>query len=151
MEIKPLVGFKDIKFGLSKEQVIEALGEPHSEDTSNFEDGSSDVAMVYNELGVTLVFSSDDDFRLSSVTFYTSDATLFDEKFIGKSEEFLLENAESKGISDLTLDDDFEELEAKDYASEKLGLAFWVQQGVLDSITIFPEYDEQGEEIIWPK
>ncbi|WP_417612065.1 hypothetical protein [Owenweeksia hongkongensis] len=151
MEIKPHVGFKDIKFGLSKSQIIEFLGEPDSEDTSNFEDGSSDIAMVYNELGVTLVFSSEDDFKLSSVTFYTSDATLMGEQFIGKSEEFLLETAKEKGIDDLFLDDDFEELEAKDYASEKLGLAFWVQQGVLDSITIFPEYDAQGEEILWPE
>ncbi len=151
MEIKPHVGFKNIKFGQSTAQVIEVLGEPSSEDTSNFEDGSSDIAMVYNELGLTLVFSSEDEFRLSSVTFYTSDATLAGEHYIGKSEEYLLKTAKEKGIDDIFLDDDFEELEAKDYASEKLGLAFWVQQGILDSITIFPEYDAQGEEIIWPK
>ena len=150
MEIKPHIGFKNIKFGFTVDQVIEILGEPNSEDTSNFEDGSSDVAMVYNELGVTLVYSSEDDFKLSSVTFYTADATLKGEHFIGKSEDYLLENAKEKGIDDIVLDDDFEELEAKDYASEKLGLTFWVQQGVLDSITIFPEYDSQGEEIIWP-
>lgn len=150
MEIKPHIGFKNIKFGFSKAQVIEALGEPDSEDTSNFEDGSSDIAMVYNELGVTLVFSSEDEFKLSSITFYTSDASLEGELLIGKSEEFLLETTKEKGMGKLFLDDDFEELEAKDYASEKLGLAFWVQQGVLDSITIFPEYDDQGEKIIWP-
>lgn len=151
MEIQPHIGFNDIKFGLTKAQIIENLGEPDGEETSNFEDGSSDLSMVYNELGITLVLSSEDDFKLSSITFYTSDATLSGEKFIGKNEDFLLENAESKGISDLMLDDDFEDLEVKDYASDKLGLAFWVQKGLVDSITIFPEYDEEGEEIIWPR
>src|SRR5690606_6757871 len=150
MEILPHIGFKNIKFGFSKTQVVDILGEPNIEETSNFEDGSSDISMVYNELGLTLVFSSEDDFRLSSVTFYTSEATLNGESFIGKNEEFLFENAKAKSIDELFLDEEFEDLNAKDYSSEKLGLAFWVQQGILDSITIFPEYDEKGEEIIWP-
>jgi len=33
---------------------------------------------------------------------------------------------------------------------ESKGLSFWIQDGFVESITLFPEYTEDGEGIVWP-
>ncbi len=47
--------------------------------------------------------------------------------------------------------DDFTELGSKDYWCEDLGLSFWIQDGTMTSIAIFPKYEDDGDTVIWPE
>jgi len=48
------------------------------------------------------------------------------------------------------LDEDFEE-NGKCYVYTNKEITFWVSDGIVDSLTIFPEYNSTGEIPIWPK
>lgn len=105
----------------------------------------------YPELGLILSFLSDDDWLLGSITVESEEAELSGCVLIGMEEQIFLATAENAGIAPIELDDDFTELGCRDYVCDELDLSFWVSEGELVSITIFPQYDEAGEKPIWPK
>lgn len=149
MEIIPFVGFANIKFGLSENEITEKLGPATHRETEDFEDGSNDVTLKYKKIGVDFTFYSEDDFRLGTITFFTPDYKILGHSLIGEDEAVFTANAAIRGFEDLTLEDDFEDLDSKDYFSEKYGASFWIYEGLVDSITIFPKYGED-DEIVWP-
>jgi hypothetical protein len=67
--------------------------------------------------------------------------------YTGLSEADFLETAK---FEDLTQDEEFVEPDSKDYTVDSKGLSFWIQDGFVESITLFPEYTADGEEIVWP-
>lgn len=151
IEILPHKGFGLVKFGMTKDKVESQLGKP-SEVYEEEVDGVTEIVVDYENIGVDLSFSSADNFRLGTMSFYESDTRLMGVEFIGLTEEELLTKANSAGITDLELEDDFEDLDSKDYYSDEFGLSFWLQEGVVDSITVFPAYDPEDEErAIWPE
>jgi len=150
MEIIPFVGFADIKFGMSEDEVVSILGPAAQRETEQFDDGSNDITLRYAKPGVDLTFYSEDDFRLGTITFFTPNYKVLGNAIIGEDEAVFVGNASNRGFDDLTLEDDFEDLDSKDYFSEKYGISFWVCEGKVDSITIFPEYGDD-DEVIWPK
>ena len=92
----------------------------------------------------TLSFDSNENFMLSSINIASVGAILNGVNVIGISEEELKRN-----FSDVVLDDDFEE-NGKDFIISELEISFWVIDGFVDNITIFPEYDDTGNTAIWP-
>jgi hypothetical protein len=151
IEIIPHVGFGLIKFGMTKDEVAAKLGKP-SDVYEEVIDGTTEVVIDYEDVGIDLSFSSADNYRLGTISYYEEDTLFLGEEFIGLTEEELIENAKEAGITDLELEDDFEELESKDYYSDEYGISFWVQDGIVDSITAFPAYDPEDEEcVLWPK
>ena len=58
MNIVPLIGFDDVTFGDSREQVLNVLGEPAEKHDVDFPDGASTESWVYDELDVELNFDS---------------------------------------------------------------------------------------------
>lgn len=149
MEIIPFVGFADIKFGFTEEEVVAKLGPATHRETEDFEDGSNDFSLKYEKLGVDFTFHSEDDFLLGTITFFGRDYTMLGHSIIGEEEGIFVANAASRGFEDLTLEDDFDDLDSKDYFSEKYGISFWLYEGRVDSITIFPKYSE-NDEVVWP-
>ena len=144
-EIIPFNGFNQIKFGQTLEQVKLLLGEPTENTKEKHEDGTEDISLLYGEQGVELSFMSEDDFRLGLISCYAPFYTVEGEAYAGMSEEDFLKTAK---FDDLTLAEDLTELKAKDYTLESKGLSFWIQDGFVDSITLFPQY--KGDEIVWP-
>lgn len=112
-------------------------------------DDSLDMILEYHHIGVDLTFSADDEFLLGSITFFSKDFLLKGISLIGLPEaEFL-----RKGTNiypDLRLDDDFIDQNAKDYISISNGLTFWIQDGVVENISIFPDYEDDNDTPIWP-
>ena len=147
IEIQPFVGFGQIKFGMTIDQVKLLLGEPTSSTKDKHEDGTDDVSLLYGEQGVELSFMSEDDYNLGLITCYAPSYTVDGTSYTGLSEADFLKNAK---FDDLVQDEEFAEPDSKDYNAESKGLSFWVQDGFVESITLFPEYSEDGEEIIWP-
>ena len=72
-EIIPYFGFDKIKFGLTLGQTELLLGKSSENNKESYSDNSSDVILKYHNLGFNLTFSSDNDFRLGTITFYSKD------------------------------------------------------------------------------
>lgn len=148
-EIIPYFGFDKIKFGLTLGQTQLLLGKSSENNKESYSDNSSDVILKYHNLGFNLTFSSDNDFRLGTITFYSKDFSLKGKKLIGlKETEFVMKS--NLIFSDLQLDDDFTELNSKDYTSNSNGISFWINNGIVESISIFPNYQKDNETPIWP-
>lgn len=148
-EITPYFGFDKIKLGQTLGRIELLLGKASEHKKETYSDNSSDVILKYHNLGVDLTFSSDDDFRLGTITFYSKDFLLKGEKLIGlKESEFVMKS--NLIFSDIELDDDFKELNSKDYTSNTNGISFWINNGIVESISIFPNYQDDNETPIWP-
>jgi|TARA_B110000967_G_scaffold81728_1_gene84464 hypothetical protein len=147
IEIIPFVGFGQIKFGMTLEQVKTLLGEPTSSTKDKHEDGTDDVSLLYGEQGVELSFMSEDEYNLGLITCYAPTFTVDGTSYTGLSEADFLETAK---FEDLIQDEEFAEVDSKDYTADSKGLSFWIQDGFVESITLFPEYTADGEEIVWP-
>lgn len=149
-EIIPHVGFDKVKLGQSLGQIEKLLGKPNERNKNYYkEDSSNEVILKYHQVGANLVFSSDDNFRLSSITFYSKVFTLNGESLIGLNQSELILKFKTL-FHDLKLDDDFEELNVKDYSIDSIGISFWLDNGIVESVTLFPKYQDDNETIIWP-
>ena len=130
---------------MSKEAVISLLGEPESKANDTWSDETMSETWAYKNPNMELAFYSDTDFRLTTITVFTTKAVIDGKNPIGKSESTLLEM-----LPALKLDDDFEE-NGKDYVYPGKELSFWVSDGIVNNVTIFPLYDKTGNLPIWPK
>ena len=148
-EIVPFVGFDRIKLGQTLGQTELLLGRPSEINKEIFPDDSLDMILEYHHIGVDLSFSTDDEFRLGTITFYSKDFLLKGIPLIGLEEEEFLRKGRNI-YSDLKLDDNFTDIYAKDYSANSNGLTFWVQDGVVNNITIFPNYEADNNTPIWP-
>lgn len=146
IEIIPFVGFNQVKFGMSLEKIKELLGEPTETVREKHEDDSEDVSLMYGDLGAELSFMSEDDFRLGLITCFAPNFTLDDQSYAGMSEADFLKDAK---FDDLILEETFEELNAKDYTIDSKGLSVWIQDGFVDSITMFPNHIDE-DTVEWP-
>ncbi|TJY38031.1 hypothetical protein [Pontimicrobium aquaticum] len=150
-EIIPHVGFGKVKLGQTLGQIEKLLGKPNENKRNYYrEDNSNEVVLKYHHIGADLVFSSDNSFRLSSITLFSRAFTLNGKSLIGSNQSELILKFKNL-FEDLKLDDDFEELNAKDYSIDSIGISFWLDNGIIESITLFPKYQNDNETIIWPK
>lgn len=72
-EIIPYFGFDKIKLGLTLGQIELLLGKASENNKETYSDNSIDMILNYPNFGVDLTFSSDDNFRLGTITFYSKD------------------------------------------------------------------------------
>ena len=149
--IKPHIGIEGLFLGTSMSEVLDILGKPEKRSFRRFKDISCSSYWNYLKLGLSLTFSSDDDWLLGTINIDSENAKLAGYRFVGLDEKGLLKTVKKAGITPTVLEDDFKELASKDYACDRMGLTFWVQDGKVDSITIFPKYDESGDIPLWPE
>jgi len=149
MKIIPHIGFGIIKFGMHKDEVIKVLGKQYTEEIEPQQDGGTVHTLVYMDLMYSLTFTSEDDFRLGSITFYAEDTSIMGLQLIGLEEEEFLATIATQ-IDDIELDDDFDEEDEKDYVSDQFDVSFWLQDGVVFSITALPKYKDDGITAVWP-
>ncbi len=162
----PLVGFGDVRFGMTVKEVTKLLGAP-SEKNENVQYGDEpdDVSteLIYDELGISLSFDKVADFRLADIM--TEEGTEFainDVIRIGAKKEDVLKSAiEDEDFGpyepiDLTEDMSAEELEEakkenlEEIEFEEVNVNFWFKNGVLDTIQLGPEFDD-NDNIVWPE
>jgi len=150
MKIEPFTSIGDINLGSTMDEVTELIGKPSSMKITDYGDGMLTRIIKYDELGLDLTFCEDDDFLLGSIATKSVNSTLQDKKIIGLSEEIFLFRVEAVMGEKPKLDDDFEE-NGKDYILDKYELSFWISEGVVSSITVFPRYDSSGNVPQWPQ
>ncbi len=147
--IVPGVGFDNLKFGMSEEEVIELLGKPDEIEVQEMDDDESINIYYYDDLGVSMSFDSMADFRLVEIAFDDSRYTMEKEFFPGMTKELFLQHAEELG------DYDMEDLtgEGSDVTElcvfEDKNINVWIKDGVVDTIQIGPFWSDD-ENVLWP-
>jgi len=147
--IVPGVGFGDLKFGMSEEEVVGLLGKPDEIEVQEMDDDESINIYYYDNIGISMSFDSMEEFRLVEFAFDDSRFVLENELFPGMTKELFLKHAEELGdydVDDLTGEDsDVTEL----YVFEDKNINVWIKDGVVDTIQIGPFWSDD-ENIKWP-
>lgn len=144
MDIIPHQGIDRVKLGLSRDEITHALGVPERTAEDRHEDGAVSEIWTYRMLRLELSFDSDNDYRLSHITSYHPYTLVRGFNPIGLTGKVLLMK-----FPHLDLDVEVSKDE-KYYTDRLLDLTFGIARGKVVSVTVFPEYDESGEHIIWP-
>jgi len=147
-------GFDEIRFGMTRSEVKNILGEPDEIDqyASSEESNDNTEAYHYDELELSVSFDELDDWKLTSIAVSDPEATLDGMSLIGLSAEELLEK-----VSDL----DLGEFEREDISSPESpdsevisfvesSINFWIENDEVSEIQFGPFWDEENEELIWP-
>jgi hypothetical protein len=155
-QIIPGVGIDNLKFGMTRDQVRQILGQP--EDVDNIPDDEDIMiesleSWFYDGLELTLVFDEDYDWKLVSVAISDGHYTLFGDSVVGKDVGEVLDilNKHKVEITDRVdvSDDETEDMEIIE--SENEGLMIWIMDGKAIEIQIVPEVEEDGSTLIWPE
>ncbi len=151
IRIIPHAGIDGLSLGAERHSVVKILGEPDERRFSNYgEHGGEDEIWEYSKIGIDLTFSSDDNWLLGTIDVQSKDAKLAGKCFVGMSEDEFLKQIKEAGI-EIELEDDLTELGSKNYTCDKLDLDFWIHDGELTGIAIFPKYEDDGDTVIWPE
>lgn len=150
-EIKPGVGVGPLVLGMTQSEVRDTLGEPEKAETDNDpEDNTTTISWEYREGTLEADFCSDDSDRLGTITVSDPLATLMGTALIGLEEDEFLDAANKAGIGPIELDEEFDEIDARDFVWEAKNISFWVSDGVLENMSVMPIYDDAGERPQWP-
>lgn len=164
IELTPLVGYGAVHFGMTADEVRSLLGEPDEveEGIKYNDDDPSDLSTeyYYADLGLSLTFDKIYGYRLTDImTEEGSRCQLSGGIKLGDTLEAVLRRAqeldygpaEENNEDDLD-DDERAEVEAEnlteiDYDEQQLFL--WFKNGVLDTIQLGPDIDDDGEPLFW--
>ena len=145
MQIKPKIGFDNVRLGTSRKEVLVILGEPSSKSTlTSLSKDKEEYGYNWKyKGGIELSFFDDYDYLLSEISI--------------KSEEALFREKKLIGLSEQDLKCEFPELEiyykfsgAVAYLDTEFELRFIVSNNVVEEVTILPETDENEENPVWP-
>jgi hypothetical protein len=150
-EIKLGIGFSKVKFGMTEEEVIELLDQPDETEEMRFDDGATAIIYYYDELGISISFESEEDFRLMEISF--------------EDEEFSIKGLLKVGVSKIALPEIFKKLGFSEPEHEKLddegypgkevytfddeNLNIWLDDEEVTSIQIGPFWEDDSI-IKWP-
>lgn len=144
MEISPHRGIDEILLGASRDDIESSLGPPEKKSKGQFEDGVESWVWTYRLLRLELAFDSDVDFRLARITTTFPDVNIGGFNPIGLAENFLIVR-----YPDLELQLDCGD-EGKDFIDRELDISYWMENGIVASISIYPEYDDIEQVPRWP-
>jgi hypothetical protein len=100
LTIRPLVGFGDLNFGISMQEIVEILGQP--EDSEVLSDGEDEVeTLIWNywQHGITLFIEGTDNSVLSNCETDNRSATLFDKKVFEMDEKGIIALMKENGFA----------------------------------------------------
>jgi len=81
MEIKPKFGYDKLLFGM-KQKDVEAI---YGKANHSFKDEEDNLILMYNALKARLTFYVEEDLKLGYIIVSNQNATLFNEKILGKN------------------------------------------------------------------
>jgi len=137
-DIKVGVGLGDIKFGISKEDLVKLIGEPTEKDTYNAsgeEEGYLTESWHYDEKEFSVSFDEEDNWRLTTIAVSSADFTLNGISVIGSTIDEALDLLKDTDLGDNELEDLSDEI-----VSQKLisfidsSLNLWFEDDKLSEI-----------------
>ena len=147
-DAKPFFGIAPFVLGMSREAVRAAAGEPDSVELTHDEDRTIE-SWFYEGGSIELEFEQSPDARLESLTAWSAEVTLNGVAIVDAEITELASLAEEADIPDLALSDDFG-ASGMCYQSDEAGLMAWAVKGRIVNFTIFPRFDDSGDEPQWP-
>jgi hypothetical protein len=144
MEVIPHTGIDTLRLGDSRELIGAELGPPDRTTRDRHEDGEISEIWIYRLMRLELSFDSEHDYRLAHITSYHPYTLLRGFNPIGLAPKFLLQK-----YPHLDLDVEVS-ADEKYYTDRILDLTFGIARGRVVSVTVFPQYEEGGEVVLWP-
>jgi len=155
MKILPGIGVGCIRYGMKESKVIQILGDADKVEEFEYIKGENDWyrELCYLKQGLTLSFSSEDNFKLGEISITGKEHLLFSKDILG----YTIDQAK-KFISGITTELAIYEdcTWGKEETSELLhleglGLMLWFKSGVLDELVCSYLFENDNETVIWPK
>jgi len=147
-------GLDKLKFGMTRDQVTDAIGEPNEIENYNplEEDEGESIAWHYDELELSASFDEEDDYRLTSIAVSSSEYLFEGVNLIGLSEEEVMQQIELMDLGDVELETMEEESALQSVGSiQEVSLNLWFENGELSEIQWGPFWDEEEDSYIWPE
>ncbi len=146
IELNPLVGFDDIRFGMLEPHVVSLLGEPSTRST----DEAGDVVLEFASPQLECGFSSDDGGRLTSLTVLDSCFQLHGTGVVGMTSDALIALGETCPTPFVVAFEEFPALDARSCDVDALSMLFWLSEDAVTAVSLFPAHDEQRDTWRWP-
>lgn len=149
-DILPGEGLGKIRFGISRDQLKELIGEPDEVDEYSYSDSDEELteSWHYDELDLSASFDEEYDWRLVTLSVSGAEYAFMGKNLIGLQRFKLVETLTELGIEDLAFEDISSD-ESPDHqliASDEAGINFWLEQGVLTEIQWSPLFIEDGDD-----
>lgn len=148
-------GLGALKFGMTREEVKAALGEPNEIENYNplEEDEGQSEAWHYDEMELSANFDEEDNFKLTSLAVSSPDYLFEGVNLIGLSQEEVMQQIEMMDLGEVEMEDVAEEEVTQQMVCSiaEVSLNLWFEEGQLSEIQWGPYWDEDEECYIWPE
>ncbi len=149
LEIKPLVGFGNLKFGATQEDVKKYFGEPQDLESLPGEADESDAeAYNYWDIGHTVFFEKDSQNRCTCFETDSDEVTLFGKDIFVMSEAQIIKLMNDNGYNSIDVED--EEWGERRVSFDDAVVDFYFEDDNLISISWGVMGDENNN-YKWPK
>lgn len=147
-------GLGDLLFGSSREKSELVLGEPDKIDRYSYDREGLDKteAWFYQDLGLSLHFDGQENFKLGTLEVSSDQFLLNGERLINRSKDDVLSFVKNQKLGDYD-SEDVSCVEFPDYellTFDDVSLNLWFESGVLSEIQWSPFWSDDGQEV-WPK
>jgi hypothetical protein len=145
LEIKPLEGFGGLKFGATKQEVIEYLGEPNEEETFEDEETGNVLICHFWDKATSAFFDNPNAPLLNNLETDNPQATLFGKTVFAMKEAEIKAMMEENGYTEL----DEEMMEGEEFENEKrvsyddAMMDFFFEDDVLTAVNWGVFFDEE--------
>lgn len=154
MNIKPGIGFDQIKFGITELELISIIGKPDKVDECEYVKGNREWHRVlwYFAQNIHFTFDKDDNYRLGTITIMGSGYSLFDKELFSLPLEtvkrfLVMQTSEIPKVEDWTFDNEVSHI-CLDH--DGLGIIFWFDDGNLSEMQCSYLFQSDNETVIWP-
>jgi hypothetical protein len=147
------VGLGDLKFGMTRDDLLDLLGAPDEKENYSLsgDDDDQTESWHFDEIELAVSFIKVDDWRLVSLTTSSEDSLFRGVDIVGLSLNDLKKELINLGIKDLEIEDcsNQEIPNLKLLFSMKEGMNFWLEEGVVTDVEWGVRYTD-NDEIDWP-
>ncbi len=150
IEIKPLIGFGELKFGADPSDVENYMGEPQEiEDLPGEADESNAEVWNYWDEGHTVFFENDMNNKCTCFETDNDEAILFGKNIFDLNEKQVVELMQANGFKELDTED--EEWGERRVSFSDAVIDFYFEEDNLISVSWGVLIDLETDEAHWPK
>jgi len=151
-EIKPGYGFDSIKLGMTREEIVKAIGKPHHTEKTKHDEGGDAETYYYENPDFDLSFESEDGYRLSYISVESTEFHISGKIKMGDSQEAVLAALKELNFDEPLVDEeaDPENPNQTMVNLEEENIDLWFNGGILDEIQFGPFW-EDDDTPVWPK
>lgn len=151
-EINLGVGLGELKFGMTRDEVVSLIGKPEDIDMIDGEGDNDMESWHYDTKEFSLLFDEDYGWRLVSISVSDPFFTLFGKSIIGMSKSDLLQFLEYNEMEISDEEDISEEDENLQLIEiDEAGILIWLNEDEIIELQFLPDVEEDGETLIWPQ